>query len=554
MASMIPFADDSEQQELVDEVQDEKQVKNLDEFITLGWYCTIVLFAGEFMTLTSVSCMVYMVYAGISPAVISCGSFQFNSSSEACEELLDLRKTTGCIPNLEYQFKSVNVEFDLLCDDSKLVKNSISVQMFGVLVGALISGQLSDRYGRKSVLIGCLLGVGLFSLGTAVSMTLIQFTVLRAIVGVFTGGLSSVQGVFLIENIPKEHRMWINAVITWSPNFIIYPVIAFYCHDWRRLAFFSSFICLISIINLCFLYESPRWLIHRGRISDARRILVAIRKINRKTCEIEAGEIESMLRHEQDIFNAKLKKNKHYTYYHLVCTWKYIRWTVTVCSGLFITSLVNYSLLFNMEKLSGSLYWNNTIFGIIRWGVNILVGMSDYFFHFVGRKLINFLAISFIIGALAIICGLYIGGITFSMIFFEVYLIIRILESFKTINIQTEKAWIIRYCTIGVTSMTSQLYVAKFMIANELFPTAVRNIAVSVISVSSRFGTIIAPQLFYLADTLPVLPYLVLTLLSIVDCICFQCLLPETKGTNLENHLPPKKQRFFYRERNSIGL
>ncbi|KAK6025473.1 hypothetical protein OSTOST_08625 [Ostertagia ostertagi] len=230
-------------------------------------------------------------------------------------------------------------------------------------------------------------------------------------------------------------------------------------------------------------------------------------------------------------FEAKLKKRKHYTFYHLVCTWKYFRWSLTVCSGLIFASLVNYGLLFNMEKLSGSLYWNNTMFGVrfilcrvIRWAINILVGAGDYFCRCVGRKLVHFVAITSIIGALAIICALYLG------------------------DHQLDQAWVIRYCTIAITSMTSQLYIAKFMITTELFPTAIRNIASSALAVSSRFGTIIAPQLFYLADISPVLPYFVLLTVSIIDCICFQVILPETKGRNLENHLPPKEERIFNRQ------
>ncbi|KAK6758090.1 hypothetical protein RB195_015731 [Necator americanus] len=521
---MSSCSDEAEQQNLCEEFAEEKQVRNLDDFITLGWYCTIVLFVAEFMTLTSLSSMVYMVYAGVTPTVTGCGSVVFNSTAEACETLSELRKASGCIPSIDYQFKSVNVEFDLLCEDSHLVKNSISIQMFGVLIGAMISGQLSDRYGRKTVLLVSLLGVSIFSVGTALALTFFQFTVLRAVVGLFTGGLSSVQGVFLIENIPKNHRMWINTIVTWSPNFIIYPIIVYFCYDWRKLALFSAFIAVVSIVSLCCLHESPRWLIHHGRIERARFVMAHIRKLNGNRCEKEAEEIEAMLRHEQNIFDAKQKKRKHYHFYHLVCTWKYLVWTLTLCSGIVTTSLVNYGLLFNMDKLSGSLYWNNAILGVIRWGVNILVGISDYFCKFMGRKLLNFVGVVSIIGAVAVVCALYVQ------------------------DLQTEKAWVIRYCTIGVTSMTSQLYMAKFMITNELFPTAIRNIAASALSVSSRVGTIFAPQLFYLGDVLPVLPYVVLLVLSSIDCICFQVFLPETKGANLENHLPPKEQRMFYRK------
>lgn len=525
---MSSSSDDVEEREVLEVAEETKKVKNLDEFITLGWYCTTVLFAGEFMTMTALSSMVYMVYAGVHPSVTSCGATHFNTSEEACERLKDVMNATGCTPIIDYQFNSVNVEFGLLCDAGKSVKNSISIQMFSVLIGAMISGQLSDRFGRKKVIIGSLLGVCLFSFATALSLTFLQFNLLRAAAGFFTGGLSAVHGVFLIENIPKHHRMWINTIVTWSPNFIIYPIVAYFCHDWRTLAMFGAVIAIVAVVNMLFLHESPRWLMHHGRIDEARLVLSDIRRKNGQTCEKEGTEIEAMLQHEQEIFDAKQKKRKHYTFYHLVCTWKYMRWTLTVCSGLIVASLVNYGLLFNIEKLSGSLYWNNTLFGIIRWGVSILVGIADYFCRCFGRKAINFIATSSIIAALAIICAVYLQ------------------------DQQIEHAWVIRYCTIGVTSMTSQLYTAKFMITNELFPTAVRNIAVSALSVSSRLGTIIAPQLFYLTDILPVLPYFVLLLVSVLDCVCFQVFLPETKGTNLENHMPPKEQRIFYGKQSII--
>ncbi|VDM80205.1 unnamed protein product [Strongylus vulgaris] len=103
---------EAEEQKLCEPFEEEKQVRNLDEFITLGWYCTVVLFAAEFMTLTSLSNMVYMVYAGISPTVTGCGSVIFNSSTEACESLSYLREASNCDPIIEYQFKSVNVEDD----------------------------------------------------------------------------------------------------------------------------------------------------------------------------------------------------------------------------------------------------------------------------------------------------------------------------------------------------------------------------------------------------------------------------------------------------------
>lgn len=56
---------------------------------------------------------------------------------------------------------------------------------------------------------------------------------------------------------------------------------------------------------------------------------------------------------------------------------------------------------------------------------------------------------------------------------------------------------------IGTTvalAMCSQLFIAKYLMVNELYPTAVRNLAVSAVSTMSRVGGMFSPQLFYLVS------------------------------------------------------
>lgn len=55
--------------------------------------------------------------------------------------------------------------------------------------------------------------------------------------------------VYLVEMLPMKDRMWINAIVSWSPNYIIFAAIAYASHSWRLLAQVTS-ACIIPAIGL----------------------------------------------------------------------------------------------------------------------------------------------------------------------------------------------------------------------------------------------------------------------------------------------------------------
>ncbi|PIC36258.1 hypothetical protein B9Z55_015322 [Caenorhabditis nigoni] len=95
--------------------------------------------------------------------------------------------------------------------------------------------------------------------------------------------------------------------------------------------------------------------------------------------------------------------------------------------------------------------------------------------------------------------------------------------------------------------MCAQLFLSKYLIVNELYPTAVRNLAMSAVSTMCRVGAMFSPQLFYLSDIGEWIPYAVLVGMQLLDLVIFCIFIPETKGVHLENHLPPKHKRIFGR-------
>ncbi|EFP13387.1 hypothetical protein CRE_11298 [Caenorhabditis remanei] len=56
--------------------------------------------------------------------------------------------------------------------------------------------------------------------------------------------------VYMVENIPRNHRMWIQNSITWSPNLILFPYVAWLAYDWRTLSVVISAASVLSFFAL----------------------------------------------------------------------------------------------------------------------------------------------------------------------------------------------------------------------------------------------------------------------------------------------------------------
>ncbi|VDM65273.1 unnamed protein product [Strongylus vulgaris] len=348
--------------------------KTVDDFLKLGNYCYLVLLTSEFILLGSTGNMTYMIFAASAPRV-SCHGSNF-TIKDVCKTHKNLSSLTNCDLEVQYEFKSLNVEFEYLCAEGHWVKSSISVQTIGVLVGTLFFGVISDRFGRKSSLVVSFVITSVLSIITSYSTSLFNFTLLRTILSFFNGGLLGTYGVYKLEHIPRRHRFWVMAIIAWAPNFILLGV-AYISHDWRTYQRVLFVISSPALILFFFIYESPRWLIQKGKIEEARKVLQQIQQIDRQK-EAKKNEMEKMLDAAYEKMQALEKKQKNYNVRHLFYTKKMALATTTYCVGMFMTSIVSYGLIFNLEALSGSFFINSIATGSFRFSINIAFALLDY--------------------------------------------------------------------------------------------------------------------------------------------------------------------------------
>jgi MFS family permease len=159
----------------------------------------------------------------------------------------------------------------------------------GAVVGALVFGRLTDRYGRKKLffitLAVYLAGVGL----SAFSWNLWSFLVFRFITGCGIGGEYAAINSAIDELIPARHRgrvglmingsFWLGAALGSGATVVLLDPALFAPDLGWRLGFgIGAALGLLILFMRRFIPESPRWLLTHGHAAEAERIVSGIER------------------------------------------------------------------------------------------------------------------------------------------------------------------------------------------------------------------------------------------------------------------------------------
>lgn len=494
--------------------------KNLEYFIGFGLYQVFHLLMENMNVVISIGNMAFMVFAGAFPD-IDCKNFEnvtLKKGRFSKEELCDLFNNGSC-ENTSFvsDFNSIISEWGLVCEKAGLVYLSTSAQMAGVMIGAPIFGQLSDLFGRKKTLFVCNFANFFVGALSACSSNFQAFIAFRFAIGFFTGGSITCGYVFLVEFLKQKHRFTVMAIGGWPLCYMSFGLIAFLTRDWRKLTIALNVFGILPLTMLYFTFESPKWLLQRGRGDEAKKVFQKLSKLNR--IEFEPTDLENMIRNER--IKLSERKTEHPSFFHLFYTWKLVRYTAALSLAWFTVSCVSYGLLFNMEQLSGDRFLNALLYGLMEILSSSTAAISEAFFHKCGRK------------AFHIIAG---GIITFGC--FAVFTLVILGKKEDHPNLMTA------LCLLA-QGTSNILWMVSYLMTAEVYPTPIRNIANSFCSVSARVGGILAPQIIYLGHVWGAIPFLIFGLLAAADVAVFQLVLPETKGKPLPDLMPSKQERIW---------
>jgi MFS transporter, putative metabolite:H+ symporter len=204
----------------------------------------------------------------------------------------------------------------------------------GAIPGAFFWGWMADRIGRRKVFIMTALN---FSLATGVmAATPDQYGWLflcffRCLVGVGVAGMIAVDLPLVQEFVPSSKRGFVGGIVTSTISIggALGAVCGTYLGPtigWRGLFLIGVLPALLTLLIRAWVPESPRWLIRRGRLDEARRSIAW-------ALQMDPGEIE---------IPATLVEERHTPWREL---FKYPRSVALVClTGLSQTSGVGLAL------------------------------------------------------------------------------------------------------------------------------------------------------------------------------------------------------------------
>ncbi|CAG5928025.1 unnamed protein product [Menidia menidia] len=410
-------------------------------------------------------------------------------------------------------YQSIVTEWDLVCDREWLAKLCQPTFMLGVLIGALLFGDIADRVGRVKILMFTSLCQFGFGVSVAFSGNYYLFVVLRFILAMVSSGYLVVVFVYVTEFTGNKVRTWTSMHVhaAFALGIMVVALTGYLVRVWWIYQIILS-ICTSPFLIFCWKFpETPFYLMAKGRYQETQALLDTISRFNGLECRLKAEELlepekiengKALLKQETE--ERTPQPEKKLSILDLFGSWRMAGRTCTVWAIWFIGSLGYYVFSLGSVNLGGNQYINLFLAGAVEFP-SYLVGC--FAMDRIGRKK-------------TCAPALLLAGVA-------CMLIIVVPADIEALAI--------------ALSMTGKFAIAIafgliYLYTCELYPTIIRSLAVGSGSMMCRVGSVVAPFCVYLADIWQYLPQLIVGILAFIIGV-LTLLLPETLGEPLTTTL-----------------
>lgn len=159
--------------------------------------------------------------------------------------------------------------------------------LLGAILGAAIIGPLSDRLGRKKLLLTAAIIFFIGAMGSGLAPDYALLVSFRVLLGIAVGGASALIPTYLAELAPADKRGGIGSLFQLMVMTGIFFAYVFnewlspeglfgvsQAHGWRWMLALAAVPAALLFFGGLLLPESPRFLVKTGKIDEARRVLL----------------------------------------------------------------------------------------------------------------------------------------------------------------------------------------------------------------------------------------------------------------------------------------
>ncbi|XP_026744820.1 solute carrier family 22 member 3-like [Trichoplusia ni] len=400
-----------------------------------------------------------------------------------------------CINFVNVTAVGICSQFGLACQDWKPTLVG-TVHSFGNMLGLLLQGQISDRFGRKTAAVVAGTAGALLGLTKSFATSFWLYVVLEALEAAVGDALSPMF-MLSIEIVEKKRAVLFQMILLnfYTCGLIVMPFIAWAVPYWRHFLRVIYAPCLLILTYSFFLDESIRWLYSKGKKERAVQIIQKIAK--RNGVDIDPKMLDKLdyidEENKSSVSDRKLLmktfKSKIMMQRFLVC----MVWWFTI-------TLINYGMMISAVHIAGNKYVNFALLMLMDIPANVFywLALSKY-----KRKLPLF--VSFMIGGIFCISQPFVPK---------------------------GYAWAGLALFMAFETLATFSYNIVYMYTSELFPTYTRNSMHSICSAVGRVGSLLAPQTPLLMSLWSGLPSLVFGVTSLLAG-SLTLLMPETARCEL---------------------
>ncbi|MEE8187079.1 MAG: sugar porter family MFS transporter [Nitrososphaerales archaeon] len=177
---------------------------------------------------------------------------------------------------------------------------TVASALIGTIFGSILVGRPADRFGRRYILFVLAILYLISAVGSALAWDWISFLLFRFLGGLGVGGSSVVSPMYIAEISPAKIRGRLVAVtqlnivlgvlLAFSSNFLIAGM-DLGAVEWRWMFGVEALPAAVFFFLLFLNPFSPRWLVAKGRIQEAKAVL--------ETCGTDTGSVEKEIQEIQ---------------------------------------------------------------------------------------------------------------------------------------------------------------------------------------------------------------------------------------------------------------